>query len=137
MTTADIRQFEAGALAFGQKTYGDDLADAMYLGTFSTIHYFGPVFYDFRISENVESFFITCSDGEFRFLPASQFELSSDKDRQDYERRQHVWWDMIGSIQCAYERGKRKIARCMKEGGLTPNQIAEATGLTAEEINSL
>jgi len=31
MTTADIRQFEAGALAFGQKTYGDDLADAMYL----------------------------------------------------------------------------------------------------------
>ena len=44
---------------------------------------------------------------------------------------------MIGSIQCAYERGKRKIARCMKEGGLTPNQIAEATGLTAEEINSL
>ena len=44
MTTADIRQFEAGALAFGQKTYGDDLAFAMYLGTFSTIHYFGPVF---------------------------------------------------------------------------------------------
>jgi len=33
MTTADIRQFEAGALAFGQKTYGDDLANAMYLGT--------------------------------------------------------------------------------------------------------
>ena len=56
MTTADIRQFEAGALAFGQKTYGDDLADAMYLGTFSTIRYFGPVFYDFRISKNVESF---------------------------------------------------------------------------------
>ena len=24
MTTADIRQIEAGALAFGQKTYGDD-----------------------------------------------------------------------------------------------------------------
>ena len=137
MTTADIRQIEAGALAFGQKTYGDDLADAMYLGTFSTIHYFGPVFYDFRISENVESFFITCSDGEFRFLPASQFELSSDKDRQDYERRQHIWWDMIGSIQCAYERGKRKIARRMKAGDMGVEQIAKATGLMAEEIDSL
>ena len=137
MTTADIRQFEAGALAFGQKTYGDDLADAMYLGTFSTIHYFGPVFYDFRISKNVESFFITCADGEFCFLPASQFKLSSDKDRQDYERRQHIWWDMIGSIQCAYERGKCRIARRMKEGGLTAKQIAEATGLTAEEVSHL
>ena len=41
MTTTEIRQLEAGALAFGQKTYGDDLADAMYLGTFSSIHYFG------------------------------------------------------------------------------------------------
>ena len=137
MTTADIRQIEAGALAFGQKTYGDDLADAMYLGTFSTIHYFGPVFYDFRISENVESFFITCADGEFRFLPASQFELSSDKDMQDYERRQHIWWDMIGSIQCAYERGKRKIARRMKAGDMGVEQIAKATGLMAEEIDSL
>ena len=137
MTTEDIRQIEAGALAFGQKTYGDDLADAMYLGTFSTIHYFGPVFYDFRISENVESFFITCADGEFRFLPASQFELSSDKDRQDYERRQHIWWDMIGSIQCAYERGKRKIARRMKTGDMGVEQIAKATGLMAEEIDSL
>ncbi|MBR3472984.1 MAG: hypothetical protein IKO85_08335 [Bacteroidaceae bacterium] len=54
--TADIGQHEAGALAFGRKTYGDDLADAMYLGTFGSIHYFGPVFYDFRISKNVESF---------------------------------------------------------------------------------
>ena len=39
MTTTEIRQLEAGALAFGQKTYGDDLADAMYLGTFNSIHY--------------------------------------------------------------------------------------------------
>ena len=37
MTTADIRQIEAGALAFGQKTYGDDLADAMYLGTWGAV----------------------------------------------------------------------------------------------------
>ena len=35
MTTAEIRQLESGALAFGQKTYGNDLADAMYLGTFT------------------------------------------------------------------------------------------------------
>ena len=41
MTSTEIRQLEAGALVFGQKTYGDDLADAMYLGTFSSIHYFG------------------------------------------------------------------------------------------------
>ena len=137
MTTADIRQFEAGALAFGQKTYGDDLADAMYLGTFSTIHYFGPVFYDFRISKKVKSFFITCADGEYHFLPAIQFELSSDKERQDYERRQHIWWDMIGSIQCAYEREKRKIARRMKAGGMSVEQIAKATSFMAEEIDSL
>ena len=137
MATTEIRQLESGALAFGQKTYGDDFADAMYLGTFSSIHYFGPVFYDFRISKNVESFFITCDAGEYQFLPASQFELSSDKDRQDYERRQHIWWDMIGSIQCAYERESRKIARRMKEGGLTAKQIAEITGLTAEEIEAL
>ena len=107
MTTADIRQHEAGALTFGRETYGDDLADAMYLGTFNSIHYFGPVFYDFRISKNIESFFIIWAAGEYRFMSANKFELSSDKDRRDFERRQHIWWDMIGSIQCAYERGRR------------------------------
>jgi hypothetical protein len=137
MTTADIRQHEAGALTFGRETYGDDLADAMYLGTFNSIHYFDPVFYDFRISKNIESFFIIWADDEYRFMSANKFELSSDKDRRDFERRQHIWWDMIGSIQCAYERGRRKIARRMKDDGITTAQIAEATGLTAEEIEGL
>ena len=48
MTAADIRQHEAGALTFGRETYGDDFADAMYLGTFNSIHYFGPVFLRFQ-----------------------------------------------------------------------------------------
>lgn len=137
MTTADIRQFEAGALAFGQKTYGDDLADAMYLGTFGSIHYFGPVFYDFRISKNVESFFITYDAGEYHFLPVSQFELNSEKDRENFERRQRIWWDMIGSIQCAYEKGKLKIARRMKAGGINVEMISEVSGLTIEDIKKL
>ena len=57
MTTTEIRQLESGALAFGQKTYGDDLADAIYLGTYSSIHYFGPVFYDSNKSKQVQSCF--------------------------------------------------------------------------------
>lgn len=44
---------------------------------------------------------------------------------------------MIGSIQCAYERGKRKIARRMKAGDMSVEQTAKATGLMAEEIDSL
>ena len=115
MTTTEIRQLEAGALAFGQKTYGDDLADAMYLGTFSSIHYFGPVFYDSNKSKQVQSFFITNADGQYCFLPAEQFELCSDTDRKEFERRQHIWWDMIGSIQCAYERGKRSCVFNLKK----------------------
>ena len=107
MTTAEIRNLEAEALAFGKTTFGDDLADAMYLGTFSSVHYFGPVFYDFRKSEQVQSFFIVCGDGKFSFLPAEQFELCSDTEQRDFERRQHIWWDMIGAIQCAFERGRR------------------------------
>ena len=97
MTTTEIRQLEAGALVFGQKAYGDDLADAMYLGTFSSIHYFGPVFYDSNKSKQVQSFFITNADGQYCFLPAEQFELCSDTDRKEFERRQHIWWDMIVS----------------------------------------
>lgn len=107
MTTTEIRRLEAEALAYGQKTYDDDLADAIYLGTFNSIHYFGPVFYDSQKSKQVHSFFITCTEGRYSFMREEQFELSSDNDRKEYERRQHIWWDMIGTIQCAYERGKR------------------------------
>ena len=137
MTTTEIRQLEAGALAFGQTTYGDDLADAMYLGTFSSIHYFGPVFYDFRKSEQVKSFFIVCDDGEFSFLPADQFELSSDMERCEYERRQHIWWDMIGSIQCAYERGRRNSVRLLKTTGFPVEDIAHYSGLKIDEVKKL
>lgn len=137
MTTTEIRQLEAGALAFGQKTYGDDLADAMYLGTFSSIHYFGPVFYDSNKSKQVQSFFITNADGQYCFLPAEQFELCSDTDRKEFERRQHIWWDMIGSIQCAYERGKRGCVLNLKSIDMPVELIAKYTGLTAEEISSL
>ena len=137
MTTAEIRQSEAGALAFGRETYGDSLADAMYLGTFGAIHYFGPTFYDSRISKQVQSFFITYADGKYSFLPAAQFKLDSDDDRKDFERRQHIWWDYIGAIQCAYERGRQQSIRRLKEYNLPTEQIAEYTGLTAEEINAL
>ena len=137
MTTTEIRQLEAEALAFGQNTYGDDLADAMYLGTFSSIHYFGPVFYDSRKSKQVKSFFVVCGDGEFRFLPAEQFELSSDTERKEYERRQHIWWDMIGSIQCAYEKGRRNSIRRLKQMEFPIEDIAHCTGMTIDEVKKL
>lgn len=137
MTTNEIRHLEAEALVFGQKTYGDDLADAMYLGTFDAIHYFGPVFYDFRRREQVKSFFIVCGDGKFSFLPAEQFELNSEKDRNEYERRQHIWWDMIGSIECAYERGRRNSVRKLKTHGIPEEDIAHYTGLTIDEVRKL
>ena len=137
MTTFEIRQLEAGALAFGQKTYGDGLADAMYLGTFSSIHYFGPVFYDSNKSKQVQSFFIVCGDGDFSFLPAERFELGSDTERREYERRQHIWWDMIGSIQCAYERGRRDSVRQLESSGCPVEDIAHYAGMTIDEVNKL
>lgn len=137
MTTTEIRQLEAGALAFGQKTYGDDQADAMYLGTFNSIHYFGPVFYDSNKSKQVQSFFITHADGQYRFLPSEQFELCSDTDRKAYERRQHIWWVMIGTIQCAYERGKRNCVHRLKNIDMSAELISKHTGLTVEEVNRL
>ena len=44
---------------------------------------------------------------------------------------------MIGSIQCAYEKGKRKIARRMKAGGINVEMISEVSGLTIEDIKKL
>ena len=44
---------------------------------------------------------------------------------------------MIGSIQCAYERGKRSCVFNLKSIDMPVELIAKYTGLTAEEISSL
>lgn len=53
METDEIKKYENEALAFARGIYGNNLADAMYLGTFGETHYFGPVFYDSKDSSTI------------------------------------------------------------------------------------
>ena len=73
--TEEIKQTEKGALEFAQKVYGEDLADAMYLGTYGGISYFGFVFYEKDATR--PSFLITYSEREYHFLPSEKFALDS------------------------------------------------------------
>ena len=107
METEEIKKYETGALlAFAKSVYSDDLADAMYLGTFGETHYFGPVFYDSKKKD--QDIFIIFSNNQYGILPTNQFNLKTEEDICDFERRQHIWWDYMATLQCAYERGKRK-----------------------------
>jgi hypothetical protein len=134
--TEEIKQTEKGALEFAQKVYGEDLADAMYLGTYGGISYFGPIFYEKDATR--PSFLITYSEREYHFLPSEKFALDSDEDMKDFERRQHIWWDYNAVIQSAYRRGKRKgMASRMKAKGIAIEDIAEITGLNTWEIEAL
>ena len=120
--TEDIKQTEQGALEFVRNIYGKKVADAMYLGTFKDISYFGPVFYE--RDEKRKSFLITYCEGKYDFLLPEKFSLDSDEDVKDFQRRQHIWWDYIGVIQSAYRRGKREaIAASMKAKGYAVEDI--------------
>ena len=134
--TEDIKQVEQRALEFAKNVFSEALADAMYLGTYNGISYFGPIFYERNATRN--SFLITCLEEKYDFLPSEKFSLDSDEDLKDFQRRQHIWWDYIGVIQSAYRRGKHKaMASRMKTDGMAVEQIAKYTGLTAEEIEGL
>ena len=134
--TEEIKQTEKGALDFAKNVYGDDLPDAMYLGTYGGICYFGLVYYERDATR--PSLVITDSKGEYHFLPSEKFALDSDEDMKDFEKRQHIWWDYNAVIQCAYRRGKNKgIASRMKANGIAVEIIAEITGLSFREIEAL
>ena len=134
--TEEIKQTEKGALEFAQKVYGKALADAMYLGTYVGISYFGLVFYEKDATR--PSLVITDSEGEYHFLPSEKFALDSDEDLKDFEKRQHIWWDYNAVIQSAFRRGKNEgIASRMKAKGIAIKDIAEITGLNTWEIEAL
>jgi hypothetical protein len=134
--TEEIKQTEKGALEFAKDIFGKALADAMYLGTFKGVSYFGPIFYERDAIR--KSFLITYSDDKYDFLLSENFSLDSDEDLKDFQRRQHIWWDYICVIQSAYRRGKHEaMASRMKTDGMAVEQIVKNTGLTAEEIEGL
>ncbi|MBQ6101044.1 MAG: hypothetical protein IJL04_01995 [Bacteroidales bacterium] len=125
MESAEIKNYENGALAFARDIYGKNLADAMYLGTFGEIHYFGPVFYDSKKKD--KDIFITFSNDQYSILPTDRFRLDTE-DRHDFERRQHIWWDYIATLQCAYERGRREAAMRLKQAEIEYGILKEACG---------
>ena len=102
----EIKQAEKGALEFAKNDYGEALADAIYLGTYKGVSYFGPVFYEKE--DTRDSFLITYCDERYGYLPSEKFSLDSDDDLKEFEHRQHIWWDLTGVIQCAFRRGKRE-----------------------------
>ena len=124
MESAEIKNYEHGAPAFARDIYGKNLADAMYLGTFGEIHYFGPVFYDSKKKD--QDIFITFSNGQYSILPVDRFRLDTEEDRHDFERRQHIWWDYIATLQCAYERGRREAEEKLKQAKAKYGILVEA-----------
>ena len=134
--TEGIKQIEKGALQFAKDIFGKALADAMYLGTFKGVSYFGPIFYERDATR--KSFLITYSEDKYDFLLADKFSLDSDEELKDFQHRQHIWWDYIGVIQSAYRRGKHEtMASRMKTDGTAVELISKTTGLTADEIEGL
>ena len=61
----------------------------------------------------------------------------SPEERQDYEESVKIYRDLKNSIDTAVWKDKVQIARRMKAKGYAVEDIAEITGLTAEEIEKL
>ena len=121
--TEEIKQIEKGALEFAKSIFGDALADAIYLGTYGGIGYYGPIFYE--EDATIPSLLITYCKGEYNFLPIEKLKLDSYEDIKEFERRQLNWWDNIAVIQCAYKRGKREgLAHKKKALGITTDIIS-------------
>ena len=64
------------------------------------------------------------------------------KELHDYRESQKDFWDLNSVIETAerkgFTEGQMSIAKSLKQMGvLSVNQIAEATGLTEEEISKL
>ena len=61
----------------------------------------------------------------------------SPEERQDYEESVKIYRDLKNSIDTAVWKDKVQIARRMKAKGYAVEDVAEITGLTAEEIEKL
>ena len=65
----------------------------------------------------------------------------SDDERWQYEESKKVFWDNYSVMETAEMKGSdsraKKIARRMKNDGMSVELIAKYTGLTAEEIGKL
>ncbi len=66
---------------------------------------------------------------------------SPNMDRAEYEESLKVFWDFSNVLSTAERKGERneklRNAKKMKQKGLSLEDIAEITGLTKEEIESL
>ena len=64
-----------------------------------------------------------------------------DIERRQYEASLKEYWDYTSTIETAEQKGEKKmakeIARRMKARGVTPEEIAEMTDLSIEEIKTL
>ena len=61
----------------------------------------------------------------------------SPEERQDYEESVKIYRDLKNSIDTVVWKDKVQIARRMKAKGYAVEDVAEITGLTAEEIEKL
>ena len=69
----------------------------------------------------------------------------ADDERRQYEASLKEYWDYTSTMDTAYRKGEKKgraeekkaIARSLKSMGLPVGDIVKATGLTAEDIQSL
>ena len=65
----------------------------------------------------------------------------TEEERRQYEASQKEYWDYTSTMDTAYMKGERKgrvkVALNLKSMGLSNAQIAQATGLTEEEIGRL
>ena len=78
---------------------------------------------------------------EIRKAVDTLYELSADEEvRAQYEMRQKARLDRLTQLAESYQdglaKGKLEVAQNLKAMGLSPDQIATATGLTLDEIES-
>lgn len=61
----------------------------------------------------------------------------SESERRQYEESKKVFWDNYSVLKTAEKKGVLKTARNMKAKGFSVDDIADITGLTIEEIETL
>ena len=76
-----------------------------------------------------------------RLFEQAEIAKFSSNELYDYRESQKDFWDMFAVTETAEKRGRDErsleIAQSLKEMGMTPGQIASATGLTPEQISHL
>ena len=80
-----------------------------------------------------------------KFFEQAEIAKYSDEERQEYEASVKDYRDYINTIDTAHDKGRKEgrtagieeTASKMKSKGFSVEDIAEVTGLTAEEIEGL